>query len=57
MTHRPPRRHLFRRGVYRSRNSHTWSGRIATAVAALIITAAIVLAALALADWYVRNTT
>jgi hypothetical protein len=56
VTHRRPRRHLFRRGVYRSRNTFTWPERIATALAALIVTAAIVLAALALADWYIRST-
>jgi len=53
---RSPRRTL-RRGVYRSRNTSTWPERIAVALSALIVTAAVVFAALALADLYARSTT
>ena len=53
---RPPRRSRFRRGVYRSRNSHTWPGTLATAAASVAITVLIVAAALAGADWYAEVT-
>lgn len=53
MRPRPRRR---RPGVYRSRNSHRWADRVAVTAAALIMTAAIVLIALALADLYARST-